>query len=130
MLTPLRHTADLAPRSPLAWFYTSKMKAAEAAKVLKSGREPLAPAASFTPCGALGAVASPPHQFGNDSGSTRGLEKAALCHAGFKASLGLGWAPCSTQHLSNIRSTAFIKREFTSKIGFARLSAEGGTIRR
>ena len=41
---------------------------------------------------ACGAVASPPHQFANASGRTRGLEKAALCHAGFKASLGLGWA--------------------------------------
>ena len=42
----------------------------------------------------------------------------------------VGVGPCSTQHLSNIRSTAFIKREFMSKIGFARLSAEGSTIRR
>jgi hypothetical protein len=29
-----------------------------------------------------------------------------------------------------MRSTAFIKREFTSKIGFARLSGEGSTIPR
>jgi hypothetical protein len=93
------HVARIPSRSPLTCddtkgrrFSTPKIKAAEAAKGAQKR------ARTSRACGELyvlrlvGPVASPPHQFANASGLTRGLEKAALCHAGFKASLGLGWA--------------------------------------
>src|SRR5215204_2496339 len=93
------HVAPIPSRSPLTCddtkgrrFSTPKIKAAEASEAAQKR------ARTSRACGELyvlrlvGPVASPPHQFANASGLTRGLEKAALCHAGFKASLGLGWA--------------------------------------
>src|SRR5215203_1791966 len=88
------HVAPIPSRSPLTCddtkgrrFSTPKIKAAEASEAAQKR------ARTSRACGELyvlrlvGPVASPPHQFANASGLTRGLEKAALCHAGFKASL-------------------------------------------
>ena len=95
----------------------------------KAGENPLAPAVSFTPYGLWGCsfAATPICECQRAHSRSR---KGRALPRWLQSIAWVGVGPCSTQHRSNIRSTAFIKREFTSKIGFARLSAEGSTIRR